>query len=290
MKYHFLSFVLSITLILCVWTGYSKDKPVEEWVASRSFTKDTDSVQQILRVAQLCDTQLGGFVSIEVSAAILEKAVQQINKLEPDMVLVAGDMVDSRTDEEIATFKRISAQIKAPVLLTPGNHDLLIPVTIAGLQHYRSNFGEDFQVEECKGYCIISVNSVLWKGTEESSLLHRHDSLLYEALQVAKKRGQPVVILTHLPPFISSADEDDEYFNLPKEKRKDILRLFDENGVILYLAGHTHKTSQRTYRQLTILNGESTCANFDGRPRGFRLLTIYPDRSFDWDFISCESD
>ena len=280
---------IAIVLFLLASTFHT-----EKRIDARSFT---DGVRQVLRVVQLCDTQLGGFVSIEISAAIFEKAVQQINVLAPDMVLIAGDMVDNvHSDEEIATFNRIVAQIKIPVLLTPGNHDLPEPVTVANLQRYRFYFGDDFQVVECKGYCIISVNSPLWRGippkeiSRHDSLLHRHDSLLYDALQKAKRKEQPVVILSHVPPFISFVDEDDEYYNLPKAKRKDILRLFEENGVICWLSGHTHKTSQRNYGQITVLNGESTCANFDGRPRGFRLLTVYPDQSFDWNFISCEPD
>jgi predicted phosphodiesterase len=87
-----------------------------------------------------------------------------------------------------------------------------------------------------------------------------------------------------------SLDEADEYYNLPKAKRKEILQLCDENGVVFWLAGHTHKTSQLRYKQITLLNGETTSQNFDGHLPGFRLLTIHPDQSFDWEFISCEID
>ena len=268
----------------------TEDNPTEKRGITPSDTVNTDGRRQILRVAQICDTQLGGFVSLDISAAVFQKAVRKINELAPDMVLFAGDMVNNiSSDEEIATFKRICAQLKTPVLLTPGNHDLPEPVTAAGLEQYRSIFGEDFQAVECQGYCIISVNSSLWRSASEEDN-SQHDGLLNAALRKAKKEGQPVIILSHVPPYAASIDEDDEYFNLPKAKRKDILRLFEENGVILWLCGHTHKTSQRNYGKITILNGESTSANFDDRPRGFRLLTVNPDQSFDWDFISCEPD
>ena len=93
-------------------------------------------------------------------------------------------------------------------------------------------------------------------------------------------------MLTHIPPFVSSVDEDDGYFNIPKAIREDVLRLFDESGVILWLAGHTHHTSRRSYEHITILNGETTSANFDDRPFGFRFLTLRHDNSFDWEFIA----
>ena len=243
----------------------------------------------VLRVAQLCDPQLGFEIDkLDGDIVRLEKAVQKINELVPDMVVITGDLVnDPNDDEVVATFQKIIAQIKPSVLLTPGNHDLPDPVTTEGLQRYRSRFGEDFKVIECKGRCFISANSILWRGTPSEASV-RHDRLLRDALQKAKEEGKPVVMLTHVPPFVLSVDEADGYYNLPKATREDILRLCNENGVILWLAGHTHKTAQRSHEQITLLNGETTSRNFDGHPAGFRLLTIHSDQSFDWDFISCE--
>jgi len=241
----------------------------------------------VLRVAQLCDPQLGfnkdGF---DADVERLKQAVVKINELSPDIVVVAGDMVnDGNNDEAIAIFKSIIAQIKAPILLTAGNHDLPDPVTANGLQRYRTLYGDDYRSVACKGRLLVSVNTQLWREApaEESA---RHELFLQETLQKAKKIQQAVIVLSHVPPFVASVDEPDEYFNLPLSKREGILRLFDENGVIIWLAGHTHTTSRRNYSNMTILNGETTSQNFDGHPYGFRLLTIHPDQSFDWDFIA----
>jgi len=252
----------------------------------------SDDVSQefpVLRVAQLCDPQLGfGINELDGDTTRLEKAVQKINELTPDMVVIAGDLVnDSNNDEVVAAFRKIIAQIQPPVLLTPGNHDLPEPVTTTGLKRYRSRFGEDFKVVECQGRCLISANSIFWRGTSSEESV-RHDRLLRDALKKAKEKGQPVVMLTHIPPFVTSVEEADEYYNLPKATRADILRLCNENGVILWLAGHTHQTARRSHERITLLNGETTSRNFDGHQAGFRLLTIHSDLSFDWDFISCE--
>ena len=193
-------------------------------------------------------------------------------------------MVNDIEDETIFTFQHVIAYIKAPVLLTPGNNDLPT-VTTAGLQHYRDYFGRDFRVVECKGRCIISANSQLWWKEAPQEEVSFHDYLLLKTLRIAKNKEQPVVMVTHIPPFISSVDENDGYFNLPKTKRKEILTLCKENDVFLWLAGHTHTTSRRNYGPITLLNSETTSRNLDDRPLGFRLLTIFPDNSFDWEFI-----
>lgn len=250
---------------------------------SSSKSAETDSV---MRLVQLCDPQLGfGEDGLEADIARLEKAVQQINALKPDVVIVAGDMVNDIGDEpSIAIFLQAIARLEAPVLLTAGNHDLPDPVTAEGLQRYRSFFGNDFRTMTCKGRLIVSANSQLWREAPAEER-ERHDRLLRDALQRAKENGQPVILLTHVPPFISSADEADEYFNLPKAMRADLLREAEEGGVTVWLAGHTHRTARRNHHRIAILNGETTGRNFDRHPAGFRLLTLYPGhRPFDWDF------
>jgi hypothetical protein len=95
-------------------------------------------------------------------------------------------------------------------------------------------------------------------------------------------------MVTHIPPFIESDDEPDAYFNLPGSLRGDLLRQCEESGVFIWLSGHIHRTAQRTCSNITLLNGETTSRNFDKRPFGFRLLTVYPDNSFEWVFIVLE--
>ena len=246
-----------------------------------------DNSLPTLRIVQLCDPQLG-FGGFDNDVENLEKAVMLINNLAPDIVLVAGDMVDSyREEESISKFLEIIAKVNAPVMLTPGNHDMpSYPVSTAGLQLYRSNFGEDFNVTETKGRCIISANSILWWYEEPIEEQNRHNTQLSNALQTAKNKTQPVIILTHVPPFVSSVEEKDASTNIPITKRKELLNLFEENGVILWLSGHTHTTFRNTYGSITLLNGETTSNNFDNRPFGFRLLTIFSDNTFEWEFVA----
>jgi len=242
----------------------------------------------VLHLVQLCDPQLGfGLEGFEADVANLEKAVIRINKLNPDMVLITGDMIHNASPHAILIFKDIVAQINMPILLTPGNHDLCWTDTLKILEHYRANFGKDYLSVDCKEFCIISANSIFWKleGNKLQDEKASHEQWLLSSLRTAKSKGQPVVILTHISPFCSNVDEDDGYRNIPKTKRKKLLNLFNEYGVSFWLAGHTHITLQRNYGSIKILNGETISRNLDGRPLGFRLLTIYSDNSFGWEFI-----
>jgi 3',5'-cyclic AMP phosphodiesterase CpdA len=243
-----------------------------------------------LTVAHLCDPQLGfGKDGFAADSARFEQEIRQVNELSPDMVIIAGDMVNDIRDEyAVSTIVKLIAKIQPPVVLTPGNHDLPDPVTADGLAYYRAVFGNDFSYTECKGWAIVSANSQLWRDAPEEEK-EAHQQKLLQTLQEAKKKKQSVVLLTHVPPFVVSADEKDEYFNLPLSVRKELLDMAADCGVVVWLSGHTHKTSQRTYANFSILNGETTSVNFDNHSAGFRLLTIYPDRHFDWDFNALQA-
>jgi Icc-related predicted phosphoesterase len=243
------------------------------------------SGQKTLTVAHLCDPQLGfgGFVA---DSARFERTIELINELLPDIVVIAGDMVNSIGDEhETATVRKQIAKLKPAVVLTPGNHDLPDPVTPESLERYRRLFGNDFNTLECKGRLIVSANSQMWREGASADEVECNDRLLNEALQKAKKNGMPAILITHVPPFVADVDEKDEYFNIPGVKRKKLLEQAEQNGVIIWLSGHVHKTLNRTHGKIAILNGETTSVNFDKRPYGFRLLTVYPDSRFDWIFI-----
>jgi len=246
----------------------------------------------ILRIVQLCDPQLG-FGVFNNDVENLEKAVSLINDLELDIVLLAGDMVHSFTNEQdVFMFKNIMTHVASPILLTPGNHDMCDApfnyFTMEGLERFRKYFGDDRSKIECKGYCIISANSHLWWTEVPQELVDIHDNWLINTLQQSKNNEQPVILLTHIPPFISFVDENDGYSNIPKVKRKELLKLCEDKGVILWLSGHTHTTFQNDYKGIALLNGETTSHNFDNRPLGFRLLTLFSPSNFEWKFIALQ--
>ncbi|MCL2290569.1 MAG: metallophosphoesterase [Bacteroidetes bacterium] len=197
-------------------------------------------------------------------------------------VLITGDMVHfSDNDEHINKFLQIIASVKAPIMMTPGNHDIIMapgqglyrPVTLEGLRRYRSFFGDDFQAMDCKGFTIISANSTLWypEGSPPEEI-DRHDQRLNKALKDAQAKNQPIVMMTHFPPLFELLPFTEKYLNLCVE-----------SGAFVWLTGHWHCAYRHDYDSITILVGETTSSN-NVEPLGIRLLTIYPDKSFDWNF------
>jgi uncharacterized protein len=73
-----------------------------------------------LKIVQLSDIHLGSWVS----AKPLQRAVDQVMALKPDLIVFTGDMVNYSTDE-VHGFESTLAQLKAPlgVYAILGNHD-----------------------------------------------------------------------------------------------------------------------------------------------------------------------
>ena len=221
------------------------------------------------RFAQMCDTQLG-MGGYEHDVRTFELAVEQINKLAPDLVFICGDLVSKADDKSFADFNRIRAGFKVPCYCAAGNHDVENEPTPESLRRYREKIGEDYFTVEHKGYIFVVANTQLWKAPVAGES-EKHDAWFRAALVEAKSKGSPVVVVTHYPLFVGKPDEKESYFNIAPEKRRELLALFEANGVVAMLAGHTHKLVVNEYKGIQLVNGETTSKNFDKRPMGFRM-------------------
>lgn len=218
---------------------------------------------------QMCDTQLG-MGGYEHDVKTFELAVSQINALAPDFVLICGDLVGKANDKSLADFNRIKAGFKIPCHCAAGNHDVGNEPTAASLKYYREKVGKDYYVLKHKGYTFVVANTQLWKAPLNGES-EKHDAWFKAALESAKEKGSPVVVVTHYPLFVKEPGEEENYYNIEPAKRKELLALFEANGVVAMLAGHTHKLVVNDYKGIQMVNGETTSRNFDKRPLGFRM-------------------
>jgi predicted phosphodiesterase len=235
--------------------------------------KPAPSSQSLLfSFAQMCDTQLG-MGGYEHDVKTFGLAVEQINKMKPDFVVICGDLVGKANDQSWADFNRIKAGFKIPCHCAAGNHDVGNQPTAESLQRYRTTVGKNYYSVEHKGYIFVIANTQLWKAPLPGES-EKHDVWFKGVLAAAKKKGRPVVVVVHYPLFLKTPDEEENYYNIPTAKRMELLKLCEENGVVAFLAGHTHKLVVNEYKGIQLVNGETTSRNFDNRPMGFRWWDV----------------
>eukprot|EP01137_Pigoraptor_chileana_P032996 Opistho-2@23264 len=215
---------------------------------------------------QMADTQFGfmddpewggkGNFDLSEEIRLSEIAVQHINALQPKFAIVCGDLVHAypgtrNYDVEVETFKRVFSGLDAsvPLVCVCGNHDVndsgKAP-TVNTINEYTDRFGDDFFEFWAGGVCFIVLNSNVIKDPS-AALDHYNlqEQWLKDTLQRARDLDAAhIVAFMHHPVFLKSPDEEDEYFNLPKERREPLLRQLEAAGVRAVFCGHYHRNTE----------------------------------------------
>lgn len=231
---------------------------------------------------QITDPQLGmieendGF---EKETRLFEKAVAEINRLNPDFVVITGDFVHDPDDElQINEFKRIRAKINPgiPVHLIPGNHDIGQVPDNESLQKYESNYGSDRFAFSHKGSKFIGYNSSLIKANVPE---HEKSQLkwLKETLSDSKSVNH-TILFGHYPFFNKSVDEPEKYSNIHPKKRKKYLKLFNKYDVTAVFFGHYHRNAYPDYKEIELIITSAIGMQHGDDSSGFRIVKVFNDR------------
>ena len=236
---------------------------------------------------QMCDTQLG-MGGYEHDVETFKLAVKHINMLKPDFVVICGDLINTTQDDQaFADFNAIKSGFEMPCYCVAGNHDVGNSPTVELLERYRSLVGKDYYAFDHKGFVFVVVNTQLWKAPVDGESA-KHDAWFEKTLQAASEKGAPVFVVGHYPLYLAEPDEPEEYFNLPVGKRRELLALFEQHGVVAMLSGHVHRNIVNTHRGIQFVSSATTSRNFDGAPMGFRVWRVGETRPYGHEFVAVE--
>lgn len=231
---------------------------------------------------QLTDPQFGMFdnnAGFEKETVLYEKAVTEINKLNPDFVVITGDFVnDKNSASQIAEFKRITAMINSsiPVYYSPGNHDLGQIPNKESLNKYKKNYGSDRFSFKHKESTFIGFNTGLIKAKLEKPEQEQFNWLKKKLRK--SQNSQHIILFTHYPFFNKTAGEPTTYSNIDQEYREKYLRLFSSNRVSAVFSGHYHNNSLSTYENLKLVTTSALGKPLGEAPSGFRIVKVYRDK------------
>lgn len=94
---------------------------------------------------------------------------------------------------------------------------------------YRSRFGQDYFSFWCGGTLFLVINSQYYKDSSKTKIFSKEqDVWLME--QLNKNKGKRIVIFQHIPWFINKIDENNQYFNIEKNLRHEMLEKFHNSG------------------------------------------------------------
>jgi 3',5'-cyclic AMP phosphodiesterase CpdA len=185
-----------------------------------------------LLIAQLSDPHIR--LDDETSQPALARAAERVAALNPDAVLLTGDIADTGDPEEYEVAARLLAPIQAPIFSTAGNHD-----RYAERQQYVAEAG-NVRILMC-----------------DTSQPNRDDGALdVEWLEAQIVPAVPTIIAMHHPPVQMGLPWLDE-IGLPQHQRAALAALVDANPqVVRVVAGHVHRASHATLGGCAVV----TCA------------------------------
>ncbi len=216
-----------------------------------------------------------------------DKAIGYANTLKPDFVIVCGDLVNhaGNEDEAKAYLDGVAKLNKAiPLYHVCGNHDYDASRP-ESLGWYQAKFGHPWYSFTHKNCLFVVFESTMVKyGPEDSPQYQWQMRWLEQTLAATRGKGYDhIIVCTHYPLALRKADEADEYFNLPKDRRMKLLELFHKHNVTAVFSGHFHHNTYVRDGALELITTSSTGIALEqmGQPKdplGFRIVKMYPDR------------
>jgi 3',5'-cyclic AMP phosphodiesterase CpdA len=235
--------------------------------------------------AVMSDPQFGMYAKDQNFAqetANFEFAIANVNRLHPRFVVILGDLVNRHGDmAEIAEYKRILGKLDPaiPAYSIAGNHDVGNVPTPETIDAYRTNIGRDFYTFSASGILGVVLDSNLIRSPQgDPEAAQAQKEWLIKTLRDAKSNpAQQVMIFQHIPYFLKSANEADNYFNIPEPARREYLDLIEQAGVKYVFAGHYHRNAGGKDGPLTEIVTGAVGMPLGGSVSGFRVVDVDGD-------------
>ncbi len=245
--------------------------------------------------------------ALDWDAARFREAVTELNRLQPDLAVIGGDMIDEISrHEQLEVFREIATTCEIPFHYVPGNHDICPDAAVpteASLDWYRAHFGPEHEtitrdLKDVTRLTLVTVNSAVLDDPRHLDGAFEQEMAWLES-ELDRRAPGPTIVFSHHPPFVRTPEEDRNYWNIPIERRHPFLELLADRGVDLVLCGHRHLNDRAEYRGIEIVTSAAVGFPLGLDPPGFRLLdidgsgishTYYPLPDPDWEAIGGQPD
>ncbi len=292
-----IAFLLLTSTFACVPTAVAQDRLPDE--ANGRFTQAENRTfkafdpqhektwKRPFFFMQLADTQYGMFSGdkgFEQEAALVQRTVEHINRLRPRFVIVCGDLTNATPEHaryraQVTQYQNDFSKVdeEIPLVCVCGNHDIGNRPTSKSIASYQENFGDDYFSFWVGGVCNIVLNSSVLKdpGGAPEVLAAQQEWLAQQLSDAKTAKAKHILLFQHHPLFLANADEPDQYFNIPLERRTpmvDQLKLADVRAVF---AGHYHRNAHGRAGAMEMITTGPVGRPLGRDPSGFRIVTVY---------------
>ena len=229
-------------------------------------------------IVHLSDIHFG-----RVDRRLLEPLVETINRIEPSVVAVSGDLTQRARSFQFMAARKFLDQLPKPQIVVPGNHDVPLYNVFARfvnpLRKYKKYITDDLRpFHSDEEIAVLGVNTARSLTIKGGRINKEQISWIRELLCVTDTK--PVKLLVTHHPFDLPEGHDER--DLVGRARLAMQQLA-ECGVDVLLAGHLHTShtlhSAKRYNikghsALVIQAGTATSTRGRGEANSFNVVRI----------------
>ncbi|MEG2820493.1 MAG: metallophosphoesterase, partial [Muribaculaceae bacterium] len=160
----------------------------------------------------------------------LREVVAEINEGDGDVVVLAGDLTNEGSDEQLKNIKAILDGIKKPLYVIPGNHEN--NWSQSATKTFNDLWGNDRFVAEVDDIVIVGINCGPYMKMGDGHIKQEDLSWLDKTLAEHVKAGKRVLSVNHYP-IMADLDNCNDY-----------VKILQKYPVMAHICGHYH-----TFRQ-----------------------------------------
>ncbi len=214
-------------------------------------------------IVQLSDLHVGSQFLPEV----FETVVKEVNELNPDVIVITGDLTNEGLMKEYEKCKSLLTQFNTKKIISiSGNHDY----RNTGYLLFKKFF--PFQtVNELDNDVVLVTVGTARPDRNEGEVGYRQNLWLERTMKKYKDKIKIVAMHHHLIPIPDTGSDQ-----LTVVDAGDILRTVLDTGVDVVLCGHKHRPWAWNFGKLTVVNAGAATSE---RVRGlfentYNILTI----------------
>ncbi|XP_028332661.1 serine/threonine-protein phosphatase CPPED1 isoform X1 [Gouania willdenowi] len=262
-----------------------------EWNGPFYFIQAADPQLGLMKAWKDGDCDGGGDEWAE-EVVLTKQAVEAVNQLRPRprFMVLCGDLVHAMPDtpfrdgqeQDLKSALR-GTDPSIPLVFVSGNHDLGNTPTPSTVEQYCSAWGDDYFSFWVGGVLCLVLNSQLFHDASACPQLKEAQETWLEAQlsrassSSVEPKPKHVIVFQHIPLYLKRPDEEDDYFNLQKTVRQNLLDKFKKAGVKAVFSGHYHRNAGSCHGGLDMVVSSAIGCQLGEDTHGVRIVVVTAD-------------